>query len=1054
MNTAKRFKLLVSFLLTMSFTCGIIAQNPPAANYSWRLDSLTYNHIYSVDANEPIQTQVERVYYDYDADGFSEIAVNVYGSNEAKKFIRFNTNQYKYVYRDFGENGRHTMYQYVYKYDWGRELVDNEPQVAISKIVDSAATAQALLSLDTTLFVPYRRYEYAYDTYRNIFDEDGHLIRQIRNYDYSVYSLDDSGNWKPISRTERNETDSTLFSKSYYFNTNEQKWKNQWRTYGRNKYRNHRLWIQEKLWDDGSLESGTEYNENGGIIRTYEGNSTYGNETYYRSGRITGKSSWAHARYNNWIDTTELITTTEIYLDDVFTRKTAKSNRRDEEYLVEKTIAGNKEYPQYVRSWKYNSDKVLTAYSNSVYTYDAENRCTLRLDTTLDNSVWINTLTEYDNEGTIIHFKKQEKRKAIDEWITTEENTPEYTFTTDVQWSANPIIRSLTKRYRYGFGNEYRWSETYNTENRQWECRFGTDIRVSLGENGEPLSAIEYDWRDYQWTPSYFYAFVYDTNLHAYAKNAVGYMSIGADGNVYSHNYKNGNITYYDEKGNEIGNYYSDYKYGSWQVKQYDEYGRIVSNITYRTNENKELVDTTQYEQYTYFPNDSSDAEARYVRRNKNLDTQTWQLGMDKKNTKSFNRYSKEGILLNVDTYGWEGDEIVLTHTQHHNDLTYDEQGRIKERITYYANNKRNMGYRYFYLDETDPKWYGMIQYGSWNESEQQWGGEHVPVFNDYVVLDELQRVVERTTFVMNADKTALKPATRVVYYYAGDAEDWTSADNYGWSTKNEWWCTGVSLNGYARTAVFDNGGNIMQLTTPGGSCEQGFADAKQYDYSYGADLTKEFVLSPRVYGMQEERNNENRPDFSPVASKRLKHIQYTDYLHSRANYTVTYHYTPLVDGLEEDQMPIEINPEETGAVFTWGAVEGAQTYVLHVYSDAAHMEEICYVIFDRNGMVLSIHFIPHAPAEQPESFRYTLSDLNPDTSYWYGVQALDSDGKTIESTYGSFHTKAAPATPTAVITSNVDRPETTTEKIIYRGQVYIRQGNTYYTILGQPVQL
>ena len=240
MNTAKRFKLLVSFLLTMSFTCGIIAQNPPAANYSWRLDSLTYNHIYSVDANEPIQTQVERVYYDYDADGFSEIAVNVYGSNEAKKFIRFNTNQYKYVYRDFGENGRHTMYQYVYKYDWGRELVDNEPQVAISKIVDSAATAQALLSLDTTLFVPYRRYEYAYDTYRNIFDEDGHLIRQIRNYDYSVYSLDDSGNWKPISRTERNETDSTLFSKSYYFNTNEQKWKNQWRTYGRNKYRNHR----------------------------------------------------------------------------------------------------------------------------------------------------------------------------------------------------------------------------------------------------------------------------------------------------------------------------------------------------------------------------------------------------------------------------------------------------------------------------------------------------------------------------------------------------------------------------------------------------------------------------------------------------------------------------------------------------------------------------------------------------------------------------------------------------------------------------------------------
>ena len=1047
--TTPSFRLLVLTAFVLLCGASLSAQEPSAdlSSYSWRLDSLTYNY-HPARAGARRTTESERVYYDYDADGFSETCPRIYFDPIKQLYFRINHSTYRYVYREFGENGKHTVYQYAYG-----DMDDDE------QFMDSAATMEALTRPDAKRFMPLAKYEYAYDTYRNIFDEDGHLIRQIRNYDRIQYNWDErEQNWYPAARSEHTETDSTLFSKSYYFNTNEQQWKNTYRTYGRSYYRNHRLWKQEKMWEgEDNVESGTEYNENGGIVRTYYGSSTYGSETYYQSERIIGTASWTHPYDGYRIDTSELVKTTEMYLDDVFTRKTLTSKKRDEEYLIEKTPTGTKEYPQHVRTWSYNTQNELTTYSNSVYSYDAANHCTLRIDTTLNNGIWIAKRTEYNTEGNIIYSKKQEKRPAIDEWITLEETTPEYTLTTTVQWDASPINRWLVKKYRYGFGNRFRWDEVYNTESLQWECTYGSDLRLSLGENGEPLSSIEYEWKNYQWEPTYFYAFTYDTVLHAYAKNAVGYMSTGADGNIYSHNYKNGDITYYDAKGNEIGWYYSERKYGSWQVKQYDEYGRIVSNITYRTNENKELVDTTHYEQYIYFPNDSTSSVARWICRYKNIDTQTWRLGFsEQKSTKSYSTYSKEGILLQVATYGWQDDQLVLTQTVKHNDLTYDDQGRIHERITYRTFNSNynvpDKRYVYFYADDTDPQWYACIEWDRYI-SDTQWGNEHVPTYQDYTRTDSQGRVIERITYTMNYEKTAVVPTFRYIYYYAGDAADWTTADKYSWnSTTSDWRCSGVSSHLPTRQAVLDDNDNVLSLTLQAGSCEQGLADAQQYSYLYGAPLSEEFVLSPAAYGLTEERvNTSNRPDFSPVAHRRVKQIRYNDLNDSEASYTVDYHYTQLRADVQDDEMPVQITPEQTAAVFTWGTVEGAQTYVLHVYTDAAQTEEICYVVFDQFGSVISIHFVRHLPEEQQDGFYYTMNDLQPGTTYWYTVMALDADGRNMESTYGSFRTRAADA-PTALIQTEGNTDEAV--KVIRNGKVFIRHRGNYYNLTGQRAQL
>ena len=1028
------FFVLLFAALVLKGTCAY-AQEDLSDRYAWRLDSIRINTLQTDD--EGGGTEYKHVNYFYAPDSLVETNTTIYYVNATEYYYRINPYCAKYVYRDFGEDGKHTMYGYGPVIHWTSE-----------NIVDSALNISDLQKPDEATFELSQRYDYAYDTYRNIFDEEGHLIRQIRNYDYSVYRLDSAGNWLPSSRYYHAETDSTLESISYYFNTNEQKWKNQWSTYGRSKYRNHRLWIEEKVWDyDGRVDSGTEYNENGGVIRTYKGDSSYGSETYFRSGRITGKSNWA-------LRSGIITKTTEMYLDDVFTQKTVTGDECDEEYLVEKTATGNKEYPQHVRSWKYSTDSVLTAYSNSVYSYDAERRCTLRLDTTLQDGTWTVKRTEYGNEGEIVYSKTQEKRPAIDEWITTLENTPDYQLTTTVHWESSPLNRLTYKTYHYGFGNKYSINESWNSDLQKWitynsSCVY---VQVNLDENGEPLTSIEYDGMQNNgtWNTGVINTFTYISDLQAYESTPTGTTNGSSLPGYYASLHY-----YYSTEGKYLGYFFGSKNEGFIDIYKQDRYNRTTEKITYSIDINRQLGDTLRWEQFTYFPNDTTADVARLFYQRKDTATGTWSVYQDNKYTKNYSHYSPEGILLTVDTYGWNEDELTITQTMIHNELTYDEQGRIQERTTYYPNGLRNMGYRYFYLDENDPKWYGMIQYGTWIESEQRWGGEHVPVFNDYVVLDELQRVVERTTFAMNADKTALRPDTRVVYYYAGDAEDWTTADNYKWNTtKNEFYCSGVSNNAYSKRAEFDEDGNVLSLIAQDGTCERGIEDTQQWAFSYGNSLSEEPVLSPASYGMKEESVNiNNRPSFSPVADRRIKQIQYVDFTNHYANSISEYHYTALREGLEEDKMPVTIAAEETSAVFTWGAVEGAETYVLHVYRDAAQAEEICYVVFDKTGKVISINFVRHAPKRyaEVEQFSYTLEGLTAGTQYWYTVVGRNAEEKAFESTHGSFRTKGTSEGTEGLIDVQGDKVQCT--KVLRNGQIYLIYEGRMYDVRGTQIK-
>ena len=178
-------------------------------------------------------------------------------------------------------------------------------------------------------------------------------------------------------------------------------------------------------------------------------------------------------------------------------------------------------------------------------------------------------------------------------------------------------------------------------------------------------------------------------------------------------------------------------------------------------------------------------------------------------------------------------------------------------------------------------------------------------------------------------------------------------------------------------------------------------------------------------------------------------------------------------------------------ALLRWESVPDAETYTLHVFADSAKTEEVCYVTFDRDGVVTGLHFISHAPArthtdepgiaripageqdDAPRMFFYTLEGLQSATQYWYTLSAEDADGQTLQSLDGNICTltdenaATPPDTPTDLNNPMVNGtcPNSTcpdgicpngicpNSKVLLNGRILIfRQGHAY-TLTGQPLR-
>ena len=138
----------------------------------------------------------------------------------------------------------------------------------------------------------------------------------------------------------------------------------------------------------------------------------------------------------------------------------------------------------------------------------------------------------------------------------------------------------------------------------------------------------------------------------------------------------------------------------------------------------------------------------------------------------------------------------------------------------------------------------------------------------------------------------------------------------------------------------------------------------------------------------------------------------------------------------------IIVNASSNSAQVTWTMVEQADYYILTLYSDESMTEVIGVYTVDKNGNVTQKRV---ASATQ-SLVTCELTELLPETNYYFAVQAYNSDDQMVAEENGSFATTVV---PTYVENTNTQSPTTDCQKIIRNGQLIILRNGVEYNAQG-----
>ncbi|MBQ0154279.1 MAG: fibronectin type III domain-containing protein [Bacteroidales bacterium] len=1039
--------LFVAFLLLKG--TGVYAQENLGDKYAWRLDSVVYSYPLMTGEREEYGRlgRREGVKYTYGLDGlptdsgFSTLDYEDLYTTRKPRSVRFYGN--KHEYRSFGENGKRTELHYYMTGD----------------LIDTTGA-----EIDNSLFALYQKDEYAFDSMRVIYDADGGIVRTIHHYDKTTTNYNYStGACTSIKREQVLATDSTEDEKLWRCNVTTGVWsltKDLHRD-----YINHRLTYSEStrrnFYSDGTLKQiwvdGTGYNELGEKTRTY---STY--KIYQENGEPMPFSPGGHA----WDEIIELFEGGRIvhYSDTRFAwyedgmHSFAGNPTKDYEYLpngmVIRTENGVTKYlvdlegkdhliysqnpywsDTYYSRYVYYDDFTLKQKVDSILDYTLERQG----DSIIHVYYWRWTITDFDEQGNQIHKIERSHGTTETEWTYVREETNIENYTETVILQGNK--RTTSRKYNYGFDNSYKLVEERD-ENGNWKSKDGYWLNVSFGFNGEPLTAVEYLRRNEQWTPYSIYTFTYIPEWDFYRRD--------------DYKYSGAYIYFFTKSGARVG-WYLRYAAGNIYLPEFDAFGRKTKDYECNFDSAMHTKDTLSYTAYRYFPVGSCTKVAERAEYFRNAETGAWEIIATPSRTNSYTHEVKDekGNLAMTYTFRWEGDSIVTDSVDYK--LVYDAQGRLYEQgLNGYEGNKDITRKRYLYYENDDPTAYRTLLL--WNEypgsQNKCWKAGSTNDDRTQRVYDEAGRVIERISFGISKDSTHAVPTDKYVYFYEDNNLGWVTEEHYKMNDGN-WDCAGVTNRRLLLTgAERDEDGDITSSWKRKNTCG-GIEDESLRVYSYAADVTTYPVLSPNSYRLGHEADLAYSEYVQEqVASKRVKDIVYSYIKNPNQSYMATYYYTQLREDVDAPRMPVDVATGETSAVFTWGAVEGAETYVLHVYADAAQTEEICYVVFDKYGCVISVNFIRHAPARysEVEQLNYALDGLTPATNYWYSVRGITADGNTVESTNGSFKTKGeSGGTATGIDEIPSDQVQCT--KVIRGGHLVIFRDGEMYNAEGKRIQ-
>ena len=1037
------FFVLLFAALVLKGTCAY-AQEDLSDRYAWRLDSVMYSYPLMDGEDEEYGRRGRRevVRYTYGLDGlpidsgFSTLDYEEFYTTRKPLRYRINIGMRKHEYRSFGKSGKHTVLHYAYTDE---------------NFVDTTGG-----EINNSLFALYQKDEYAFDSTRVIYDADGGIVRTIHHYNKTTTHYNyTTGACTGIERVQVLATDSTEDEKQWSCNVTTGVWslsKDLHRDYS-----NHHLTYSEStrrnFYSDGTLKEiwvdGTGYNELGVKTRTYSSYKIYqenGEPKPFQPGGYAWRENIEKFEGGRIVHSSD---TRFVWYEDGM-HSFAGNPTKDYEYLpngmVIRTENGTDKYIVDLQGkdhliYHQNSYSPEPYYSRYIYYDDFTLKQQVDSILTNDRRAW--TITDFDEQGKQIHKIERVRDTTQTDWTYIREETYAEDYTETVTLQGNK--RTTTRTYNYGFDNYYKLVETQD-EAGNWvsdKSSYSSWTNVSFGFNGEPLTAVKYSRSNEQWVPSMIYTFTYIPEWDLYRQDKYGYSG--------------GYINFYTKSGASVG-WYLRYAEGYVHLSEYDEFGRKTKDSECSFDSAMHVKDTTSYTAYRYFPVGSCTKVAESTKYRRNAETGAWEISGTPSRTDSYTHEVRDekGNLAIAYTFSWEGDSIITDTADYK--LVYDAQGRLYEQglngygrtVVSGVNITRK---RYLYYEDDDPTAYRTLLWYEYTDSKNNgWKPGYTTDDHTPTVYDEAGRVSERISFDISKDNTHAVPGDKYVYYYEEDNPDWITREHYKMNNGN-WDCADVTNrrllpSGVTKDEDGDPASRWKRVNTCGG-----VEDESVWEYAYGDDNDSYPLLSPNIYHLPHEADLEYGEYVQEQpASKLVKAVTYTYAKNPRQSYVATYHYTALREGLKEDRMPVTIEPEETSAMFTWGAVEGAETYVLHVYGDAAQTEEICYVVFDKTGKVISINFVRHAPKRyaEVEQFSYTLEGLTAGTQYWYTVVGRNAEEKAFESTHGSFRTKG-----TSEGTEDIDfiGEKENVHKFLRDGQIIILRGEAEYTIQGNQIK-
>ena len=118
--------------------------------------------------------------------------------------------------------------------------------------------------------------------------------------------------------------------------------------------------------------------------------------------------------------------------------------------------------------------------------------------------------------------------------------------------------------------------------------------------------------------------------------------------------------------------------------------------------------------------------------------------------------------------------------------------------------------------------------------------------------------------------------------------------------------------------------------------------------------------------------------------------------------------------GVNENVETIEATSTEVSIKLKWPFKKQTDKYTFKLYLDPLYLVWICTLEFDKDGKYVNIITPFGAPRRSPaedEPFTYVVTGLEPNTEYYYVMEARDEAGKLLDTLEGSAKTKEDTAT-------------------------------------------